>query len=127
MIEQGMVARMSKYVHLALGGLCVALGLIGAVLPVMPTTVFLILAAFFFTKGSPRLRMWLLDHAHFGPLIRDWEATGAIPRRIKILSLSMMAASFGICVILGLPAYVLIAQAVLMSAGAAYILTRPDS
>jgi len=127
MVEQGMVERMSKYVHLTLGGFCVALGLIGAVLPVLPTTGFLIMAAFFFTKGSPRLRMWLLDHAHFGPLIRNWEETGAIPRRIKALSISMMAASFVICLILGLPAYVLIAQAVLMSAGAAYILTRPDS
>lgn len=118
---------MSKYLHLTLGWLCVALGFIGAVLPVMPTTGFLILAAFFFTKGSPRLRQWLLNHAHFGPTIRAWEETGAIPRRIKILSISMMMLSFVPTTLMGVPWPWIAVQAVLIALGALYILTRPDA
>ncbi|PTQ72642.1 YbaN family protein [Celeribacter persicus] len=122
-----MTDRMSKYMHLTLGWLCVLLGAIGAVLPVMPTTGFLILAAFFFTKGSPRLRQWLLDHAQFGPTIRAWEETGAIPRRIKVISISMMMLSFVPTTLMGVPWPWIAIQAVLIATGALYILTRPDA
>lgn len=118
---------MSKYIHLALGWACVALGMIGVVLPVLPTTVFFILAAFFFSKGSPRLRGWLINHAKFGPSIRAWEETGAIPRRAKQMAIAMMSGTFLICALIGLPVWVLLSQVVLMGTGAAYILSRPDA
>ncbi|MCA0045189.1 YbaN family protein [Celeribacter litoreus] len=121
-----MTERLSRYIHFSLGALCIALGFIGIFLPVMPTTVFILLAAFFFTKGSPRVRQWLLDHAHFGPSIRAWEETGAIPRRIKWIAISMMAVTFGVCLFF-LPPLVLTLQAALMIIGALYILTRPDA
>lgn len=122
-----MTDRIVKFIHLALGTLCVALGFIGLFLPVMPTTVFLILAAFFFTKGSPRLRKWLINHAHFGPGIRAWEETGAIPRKIKALSIAMMLTSFVPTVLLQIRLPYLALQAVLIAVGALYILTRPDA
>ncbi|SFI53564.1 YbaN family protein [Celeribacter neptunius] len=121
-----MTDRIIRYIHLTLGVFCVALGFIGVFLPVMPTTIFLILAAFFFTKGSPRLRQWLLDHAHFGPGIRAWEKTGAIPRRIKAISITMMMMSFIPTLLLAVPPIYLGLQAALIGAGALYILTRPD-
>ncbi len=118
---------MHKYLHLALGWLCVALGLIGAVLPLLPTTVFLILAAYFFSKGSPRLRHWLIEHAHFGPPIRAWEDTGSIAPKFKMIAVGMMAVTFSASVLFALPAKVLIIQAVCMSAAAIYVLTRPNT
>lgn len=108
------------------GILVLALGIIGIFLPVLPTTPFVIVAAFCFSKGSPRLRRWLVTHRIFGPMILDWEATGAIPRGVKYMACTMMAGSLLICWLIGLPAKVLIPQAVLMGLGAAYVLTRPD-
>jgi len=81
----------------------------------------------FFTKGSPRLRSYLLEHRIFGPNIRAWEETGAIPRRIKVVSISMMLLSFVPTLLLRVPPLYLGLQAVLIGAGAAYILTRPDA
>ena len=118
--------QMSKYFYIVLGWCAVALGLIGVVLPVLPTTPFLLVAAFAFGKGSPRARAWLIDHAHFGPAIQDWEDRGAISRRAKTLAVSMMSLVFIISLIMGAPIWVLVMQGVLMGAGAAFVLTRPD-
>ena len=65
------------------GLLSVALGIIGIALPLLPTVPFMILAAFCFAKSSARLESWLLDHAHFGPPIRQWREHRAISRRGK--------------------------------------------
>lgn len=108
------------------GLVVLALGIIGIFLPVLPTTPLVLLAAFCFGKGSPRLRRWIIDHAHFGPMIEDWEATGAIPRKIKFWACFVMSVTFVVCLFLGLPVWVLVAQGSLMSIGAAYVLTRPD-
>ena len=65
------------------------------VLPVLPTTPFVLLAAWFFSKGSKRLHAWLLSSKTFGPIILDWERHGVIRPRAKALSLTMMALLFG--------------------------------
>lgn len=72
------------------GLLSLGTGILGIVLPILPTTSLVLLAAFCFGKGSPRLRAWIVDHAHFGPMIESWQTTGAIPRRAKIVALVMM-------------------------------------
>ncbi|SPF75848.1 Inner membrane protein YbaN [Aliiroseovarius pelagivivens] len=117
---------MGKFFYLALGWSAVALGLLGVILPVLPTTPFLLVAAFAFGNSSPRARAWLIDHAHFGPAIRDWEERGAISRRAKTLAVSMMTLVLVVSLILGAPWWVVLAQVLLMGAGAAFILTRPD-
>lgn len=116
-----------KYTHLALGWICVGLGLIGAVLPLLPTTVFFILAAFFFTKGSPRLRHWMITHPKLGPPIQNWEETGSIAPRIKLIALAMMGLTLAMSVAFALPVKVILIQSLCMSAAALYILTRPNS
>ena len=63
----------------ALGLAATALGLAGAVLPVVPTTPFLLVAAWAFARSSPRLEAWLRDHPRLGPPLREWEARRAIP------------------------------------------------
>jgi uncharacterized membrane protein YbaN (DUF454 family) len=111
---------------LAMGGLFLGLGLLGVVLPVLPTTPFLLLAAGCFAKSSPRLHGWLLSHRLFGPPIRNWEENGAISRPAKRLAAGSMAAVFALSLVLGLSWKVLLAQGVLIGIGAAFVLTRPD-
>ena len=71
--------------------LSLGLGLVGIVVPGLPTVPFVLLAAFAAARGSQRLRERLLAHRHFGPMIRDWEASGAVSRRAKRLATAMMA------------------------------------
>ncbi len=73
--------------------LFVALGLIGAVLPGLPTTVFMLLAAWASGKGWPRLNHWLLSHPRFGPPIDHWYRYRIIPRRAKWTALLFMSFS----------------------------------
>lgn len=108
------------------GLLALGVGIVGIFLPVLPTTPLVLLAAFCFSKGSPMLRRWIIRHRTFGPMIADWEATGAIPRMIKYTACGVMSVTFLICLAMGLPVWVLVAQGTLMLVGAAYVLTRPD-
>ena len=68
-------------------------GIVGIFLPLLPTTPFVLLAAFCFARGSARWEHWLLNHPRFGPMVRDWRASHAIPLRAKQLAWTMMAAS----------------------------------
>lgn len=101
-------------------------GLIGVVLPVLPTTPLMILAAFAFSKGSPKMRKWLLDHRFFGDAIREWEAHGAIPPRYKAMACGLMAVTFGVSVYMGLRPVLLIIQASCMIPAALFVLSRPS-
>lgn len=76
----------------AAGTLALAAGIVGIFLPLLPTTPFVLLAAFCFSRGSARLEAWLLAHSRFGPLIADWRARRAMPLRAKQLAWAMMAA-----------------------------------
>ena len=70
----------------------VVLGGAGIVLPGLPTTPFLLLAAACFARSSPRLYRWLLANPHFGPLIRDYREGRGVSVRVKVLAVSMMSA-----------------------------------
>ena len=111
---------------LAAGFLALGLGLLGVVLPVLPTTPFLLVAAACFAKSSPRLHGWLLAHPAFGPPIRNWEDNGAISRPAKRLAVGSMAVVFGVSVWAGLGWPVLLAQGALIAVGCWFVLSRPD-
>lgn len=101
------------------------IGGVGIVLPVLPTTPFVILAAFAFGKGSVRLRNWLVDHAQFGPIIQDWEAHGAIAIRYKRIAYTVMGVAFVASIIVGLRPVLLVVQGSCLCGAAFYIHTRP--
>jgi len=74
-----MISGSSRWVFIALGYVSLVLGFVGVFLPLLPTTPFVLLAAFFFSKGSERLHRWLINHPRFGSYLRDWEAEQVIP------------------------------------------------
>jgi len=76
----------------AAGLVALGLGLIGVVLPGLPTTPFVLLAAACFARASPRLHCWLTQHRFLGPMVRDWEAHRSLPLRVKWIAISMMGA-----------------------------------
>jgi uncharacterized membrane protein YbaN (DUF454 family) len=87
-----------------LGLLCLVLGGIGVVVPLLPTTPFVLLAAACFAKSSPRMHAWLLNSELFGPMLRDWEANRCISYKVKWLALFMMAVVGGISIWFFVPA-----------------------
>ena len=121
-------SRLSRWGWIALGWLFVALGFIGALLPVMPTTIFLIVAAGCFARGSPRLEAWLLGHPRFGPTLVAWRRDGAIGRRAKGMACSGIAIGYAQFLFGPRPGVGLaVLVAAVMGGCAAYIVTRPAS
>ena len=110
----------------ALAVLGVLLAVIGAVLPVMPSVPFLILAAWAGGKGWPALETWLLNHAHFGPGIRRWRENGAVPRRAKWLATVMMTGSAIMLSLSPLPLAVKVVVPSVMAAVAVWLWRRPE-
>ncbi len=117
-----------RYVFLCLGWFFVALGVIGAFLPVMPTTPFLLLAVACFARSSPKLEAWLMNHRTFGPPLKNWRERGAISRRAKITAISLMALSYAGFWFGSHPsAWLAALVAALMIAPAVFMLTRPSA
>lgn len=102
------------------------LGLAGVVLPLLPTTPFVLLAAFFASKGSPAFALWLEQHPAFGPAIEQWRERRAIPLKAKLLALGMMVLSWTMLLALGSPLLVLTISGLCLSAIAAYLISRPS-
>lgn len=111
-----------------LGLAFVGIGFAGIVLPVLPTTPFMLLALWAFAKGSPTLHAWLENHPRFGPSIAAWNRYGTIPLRAKLTAIAVMGVSLTILVLSeAVPRVGVISAAILMAAGAAFILTRPSN
>jgi len=108
----------------AYGG--VGLGVVGVVVPLLPTTPFLLLAAYAATRSSARLRWWLYRHPHFGPPIRDWQRHRAVPVRAKWMACGCLAASWASLWLLGLDPVALLGLGVFFALIAGWLLTRPS-
>ena len=122
-----MTPRLRRLGFLVLGLIFTGLGLIGAVLPVMPTTVFLIGAVACFARSSPRLEAWILDHPIFGPPVQHWRDEGAIHPTSKKLAVAAMAGGFVVTLFLGiLPVWGDLLLGAVLAAVSAYVWTRPD-
>lgn len=77
------VPRAVRWLLHAFAVLCLVLGVLGIFLPGLPTTVFILMAAWAAARSSPRLHEWLWYHRFFGPMLRDWARGGWVSRRAK--------------------------------------------
>jgi uncharacterized membrane protein YbaN (DUF454 family) len=116
----------TRFIWLLLGLASVALGAIGVVLPLLPTTPFLLVAAFAFARSSKRLDSWLREHGTFGPLISNWHRDGSIDRATKRAAIIVICATPVVTWLIGAPAWIVASQVVVLSAAAIFILTRPS-
>lgn len=80
-----------RVLWLLAGAASLVCGIVGIFLPLLPTTPFVLLAAFCFSRGSTRCEAWLLGHRVFGPMVVNWREHRAIPWRAKQLAWLMMA------------------------------------
>ena len=113
--------------YLCLAYACVGLGAIGIVLPLLPTTPFLLVAAWAAPKGSARLDHWLHNHRHFGPILHAWQQHRAVPRRAKWLAGILMLISWVVLLLSDTHPLVPVMSGLLFLAVGIFLATRPDA
>lgn len=117
-----------RLVYLALGWLFFGLGMLGVVLPVLPTTPFLLLTLWAFSRSSIRWHQWLYQHRIFGPALQRWHQHRIIPLHAKVIIVVTMSAS--LIYLIGfsrIPPLVVWLSASIMLVVASYLLTRPSA
>lgn len=118
---------MLKPFYFLMGWVFVGTGVIGAFLPVLPTTPFMILALWMFSKSSERFHRWLYNHPIFGPTLHKWQQHRVIPLIAKIASVSMMTVSFIYLVVWSvIPVWAVIATGLFMACVAWFVLSKPS-
>ncbi|QTP53320.1 YbaN family protein [Billgrantia sulfidoxydans] len=105
----------------------IGLGAAGLVVPLLPTTPFLLLAAWAAPKASPRLAHWLWQHPRMGPILQAWRHQRAVPRRAKWLTAVLLALSWLLLWLGSAPNHVLITTAAIFCCVVTFVLTRPDA
>lgn len=112
---------------LTLAWSCVGLGAAGTILPLLPTTPFVLVAAWAAPKGSPRLALWLDTHPRLGPVLHAWHDHRAVPRRAKWAAAVTLVFSWALLWWLNTATGVLIFLAFLFIAVAAFVISRPNA
>jgi uncharacterized membrane protein YbaN (DUF454 family) len=116
-----------KHLYFSLGWLFFSVGLLGVFLPVLPTTPFMILALWSFSKSSDRFHRWLYHHRVFGPSVKLWDNYRVIPLPAKIVAVSFMIISMSVLVVFStLENWIKAMAAVFMLSAAVYILGKPS-
>lgn len=111
--------------YIALGYVCVGLAMAGTVLPVLPTTPFLLVALWAYFRSHPEKAQKLLDHPRWGPMLRDWHEQGAIPTRAKIAAVTVMALSWVVVFFTAKGTWVPVIVGIILCCTALFVATRP--
>lgn len=120
--------RVGTWLWRALALLSLCLGLLGVVLPVLPTVPFLIVSAWAASQGWPAFEIWLLNHRLFGPPILQWRERGAVPRRAKWASSIMMGCTaVGMQFFTQIPLWLRLGVPAVMLAVAIWLWLRPEA
>jgi len=121
------ISQISRPFWLAIGWIFVVLAVLGAVLPLLPTAPFLIIAAIAFSKSSEKCRQWLYNQPLFGSILIDWEEHGVIPSGAKVIALLSMTLSFVALFISGkVPLWALVIIGAFMVACGWFVASRPS-
>jgi uncharacterized membrane protein YbaN (DUF454 family) len=116
-----------RWALFVLGWLFFGLGVLGAFLPVLPTTPFMLLALWAFSKSSQRFHDWLRNHRVFGPPLQRWDRDHVVPLWAKAVAMSSMAASLAwVTFAMDAPWYAIAGMAAVMAAGVAYVARFPS-
>ncbi len=116
-----------RSLYFSLGCIAFCTGFVGVFLPLLPTTPFMIIALWSFSRSSPRFHNWLYTHQLFGPPLQQWDKFRVIPPLAKILSVFLMAASLAyLCLYVRPPIWVILLTASVMTFGSWFILTKPS-
>ena len=121
------MSSLAKAVALVLAYFFVALGIIGILLPGLPTVPFLLLGAWFAARGSERLHQWLYTHPHIGKLLIDWEQNGAIARPFKWIACIFLMFSLALMYMRIESLWLFWLVAVLFAGLITFIFSRPDA
>ena len=126
--DRGWLARPgAKHALMAFGWINVGVGAVGVVVPGLPTTIFLIIALWAFSKSSDRFHNWLYAHPRFGPPLQAWHTHRVIPPRAKALAVALMAVSWAVLTFAVADGWVMpAAVGAVLVAVALYIVTRPS-
>lgn len=92
---------LKRLLYVSAGLVCVGLAYLGAILPGLPTTPWVLLASYCFSKSSPRLERWLKNSPFFGRLIQDWEQHRGIRRPVKVLAVCMVVIVVTLSIVFG--------------------------
>ena len=118
---------MKKLAFLSLAWVSLGLGVLGIFLPLLPTTPFVLVAAYGFSKSSERFHLWLLEHRVFGPLVTDWQNNGVIRLKSKWLATISIVLMVGLSLyFISLPNYAMLAILASISCVLLFIWTRPS-
>lgn len=118
--------RLRQLAYRALASIALFLALAGVVLPGLPATPFLILAAWAAARGSPELAARIEAHPRLGPLLANWRDRRVVPPRAKILAGASMAASLAILALSGAPPVLVAGVALILACVFTYLITRPS-
>lgn len=122
----GQISPLRRYAFVAAGMTMVGIGVIGIFLPLLPTTIFMILAAGCFARSSPRLERYLLDHPRFGWSIRAWRENGAIARRGKLAASAGIAVGMLVFTMTPAPAITWLPTGLVLALVVVWIWRRPE-
>lgn len=116
----------ARWAFFALGWGFFALGIVGALLPVVPTTPFMLLALWAFSRSSRRFHDWLFHHRIFGAALRRWQRERVLPRWVKAIAFTSMAASMTyVAAVIRPPWYALLGMAAAVAGGVWFIARIP--
>ncbi len=117
---------MGKTGYRVLAYISLSLGVAGIVLPLLPTTPFVLLAAWCASRSSPAFEAWLHEHRTFGPIIRNWRDNRAVPAKAKWLAGALLASSWTMLWLAAAPVAVLVLTGVFFTGLVVFLLTRPS-
>lgn len=120
-------SRLGRVVYGLLGFVFLGLGIAGYLIPVLPGTVFILLAAWAFFRSNEKMYRWVLNHPRFGPTIRDYRAGHGIKRRTKAYAISLIVISVGISALAIEGVWLRAFLVALAGVGVVFILTRPTT
>jgi uncharacterized membrane protein YbaN (DUF454 family) len=115
-----------RYLWLAAGLTSAGIGIVAFFVPLIPSTVFLLIATYAFARSSERFHNWITNHPQFGPPIQNWHNGRVIARNTKIVATVSILIAMAIPILVGLPVWIPITTIVILSGVITYIWSRPE-